>query len=898
MIERKPVIRVLLVEDDAVDRLACRRALAQHPDYEFVVVEAETGRQGIQLVLDRHPDLILLDFHLPDLDGLEFLAELAREDGEHPAPVLMLTGADNVGVAVEAMKRGARDYLVKDTGRQYLQLLPAVIERVLRQQQAVSEKARAEAHLRAAEAKFRTLVEQIPAIAYIAALDVPGNLLYISPQVRRLGFSPEEWLADPEGLLKQVHPDDRAQVTAAYAGSFESGEPLRCEYRVFTREGEMLWLLDEARVVRDALGEPLFLQGTLVDITQDRRVQEELEYHRRRLEDLVAQRTAQLDKRSALLEEANANLARELDERRQAEQALRASEERFRLLLGSVGEGIYGLDTDGRCTFVNDAALAMLGYAREELYGQPTHPLIHHSRADGTPYGEAECPIYDSFRIGAVVHAGIETLWRKDGSAFTAEYSAAPLREAGRIIGAVLVFRDVTESHAFAQRLAYQATHDALTGLINRGEFEHRLERVLGGQHVEGSEHALCYLDLDQFKVVNDSCGHAAGDELLRQLSARLQSHMRARDTLARMGGDEFGILLEHCPPDQALRIATEMRDTVHEFRFTWQGRSFSLGASIGVVPLTAATESTAAALSAADAACYLAKEQGRNRVHLYHPEDADLIEHRSQMRWVSRLTQALDEGRFRLYYQPILPLTGGQRERPHYEILLRLLDEDGRLVEPMAFVPAAERYNLMPAIDRWVLRTVIAGATAHCAAPAAERPIFAVNLSGRSLGDERLPDYVREQLTHHHVPGDMLCLEITETAAIANLNQASRQIAELKRLGCLVALDDFGSGMSSFSYLKTLPVDFLKIDGGFIRTLADDQVNRAMTEAINRVAHVMTIQTIAESAESDSVVAILRELGVDHAQGYALARPRPIEDLAGDTGTAGRPVSGLPRAG
>jgi EAL domain-containing protein (putative c-di-GMP-specific phosphodiesterase class I) len=268
-------------------------------------------------------------------------------------------------------------------------------------------------------------------------------------------------------------------------------------------------------------------------------------------------------------------------------------------------------------------------------------------------------------------------------------------------------------------------------------------------------------------------------------------------------------------------------------------------------------------------------------------------------MRWVSRLTQALDEGRFRLYYQPILPLTGGQRGRPHYEILLRLLDEDGQLVEPMAFVPAAERYNLMPTIDRWVLRAVIAGsAAAHRAAPPAERPIFAVNLSGRSLGDERLPDYVREQLTHHHAPGDMLCLEITETAAIANLNQASRQIAELKRLGCLVALDDFGSGMSSFTYLKTLPVDFLKIDGGFIRTLADDQVNRAMTEAINRVAHVMTIQTIAESAESDSVVAILRELGIDHAQGYALAMPRPIEELAADTGAADRLVSGSPRAG
>jgi diguanylate cyclase (GGDEF)-like protein/PAS domain S-box-containing protein len=1243
----KPSIRLLLVEDDAVDRLACRRALAAHPDYSFELIEAETGRQGIQQVLDREPDLVLLDYHLPDLNGLEFLAELRRETGEMPVPVMMLTGADNVAVAVEAMRHGARDYVVKDSERNHLQLLPAVIERVLREQRLHIEKS-------AAEAKYRTLVEQIPAISYIAALDVPGKLLYISPQVRSLGFSPEEWLSDPDGLLKQVVAEDRAAVRAAFARSYETGEPLRCEYRLLTRGGETRWCLDEATVVRDERGAPLFLQGVLVDITEDKRVQEELEYHRRRLETLVAQRTAQLDKRNALLEAANANLSHQIEERERAERSLRASEERyralveqasdgifvadldgryievndagchmlgysrdeilgktivdllppedvdrlwqskeqmlkggahvaewtlrrkdgtylpvevsakvlpdgrwqgivrditerrrieaaltqsrnllervfesihvliaymdrefnflrvnrayaaadgrdpdyfvgknhfalfpdaeneailrqvvetgepyvaharpfayaehpergvtywdwrvepvkglqgeiqgvvlslldvteptraaqalresearyrnlfenmadgyalqealldangkpydfrylevnpafehilglkreqvvgktvlevlpatephwlemfgrvavsgqharlehygqsfdryfevvascperglvavffrdvterrraeealrqsesrFRLLLESAGEGIYGLDTEGRCMFVNDAALAMLGYAREELIGRDTHSLIHHSHADGTRYAVDECRIYDAFRIGEASRGRIELLWRKDGTSFPAEYSAQPIREDGGVTGAVLLFRDVTEAQALAHRLSYQATHDSLTGLINRQEFERRLERALGEAKREGGEHALAYLDLDQFKVVNDSCGHAAGDQLLHQLSARLQERLRARDSFARLGGDEFGVLLEHCPIEQALRIANDLRAAVGDFRFVWEGRVFTIGASIGVVALTAATPGAAVALSAADSACYAAKEKGRNRVHVYQSDDFELAERRAQMRWVSRLTHALDEDRFELLYQPIAPLASAGGKRPHYEILLRLVDEDGRRVEPGAFIPAAERYNLMPAIDRWVLRRAIADFAARFREASGEtRPIYAVNLSAVSLSDPGLAAFIRDLLAEHAVPPAALCLEITETAAIANLTQAQHLIGDLKQLGCLFSLDDFGTGMHSFVHLKTLPVDYLKIDGNFIRNLAEDRIGHAMAEAINRVAHVMEIQTVAECAESPRVLALLREIGIDHVQGYAIMRPRPLAEL------------------
>jgi diguanylate cyclase (GGDEF)-like protein/PAS domain S-box-containing protein len=755
----KPQICVLIVEDDRVDRLACRRALAQDPDYEFVLSEAETGQEGLQLAHAQKPDCVLLDYHLPDMNGLEFLAELRNDLGEIPVPVMMLTGADNASVAVEAMKRGAQDYLVKDVNRQYLELLPAVIQRVLRERRMLTEKKQAKERLVQAEAKYRSLVEQIPAIAYIAALNLPGNLLYISPQIRQLGFSPEEWLADPEGLLKQIHPEDHMLVRAEIARGYESGESLRCEYRLLTRAGEVRWFLNKASLVRDESGEPLFLQGVLVDITEDKQVEEELRQHRRRLEELVAKRTTQLEKQAAVLKSANANLASELGARAQAEsalkkyadrladlynnapcgyhsldpdgvfvqindtelkwlgrareevvgkmrftdlltpasgktfqesyprfkelgwerdlefeialkdgtslsvllnataikdatghfvmsrttmfditdrkrteQALRASKELFRLLLESAGEGIYGLDTAGRCTFVNDAALKMMGYTRDEILGRQTHECIHHTRADGSPYPAEECPIYDAFRNGTPIHGHTEILWPKDGSSFPAEYSSHPIREGGRISGAVLVFRNITQERKLVQQLSYQASHDALTGLANRRDFEQRLERVLTNACADGSEHALCYLDLDRFKVINDTCGHAAGDQLLRQLSALLQEQMRSRDTLARLGGDEFGLLLEHCPLDRAWRIAEELLQAVQQFKFAWEGKVHGIGVSIGVVPITAASESLPAMLRAADAACYTAKGKGRNRAYVYQADDAELTQRSSEM--------------------------------------------------------------------------------------------------------------------------------------------------------------------------------------------------------------------------------------------------------------------------
>ena len=366
----KPQIHILIVEDDTVDRMACRRALAQDPDYEFVLSEAETGREGLQLAHAQKPDCILLDYHLPDMDGLEFLAELKNDLGEIPVPVMMLTGADKVSVAVEAIKRGAQDYLVKDVNRQYLELLPVVIQRVLRERRTLMEKKQVEENLFKAEEKYRFLVEQIPAIIYTTTQDASGKLLYISPQISQLGFSSEEWLADAEGLLKQVHPEDRTLVREEIARGYESGVPIHCEYRLFTRDGEVRWFLNEASLVRPGSDEPLYLQGVLVDITEDKKVEEELQQHRRRLDVLVASRTMQFEKQTAMLTSANSHLSDTLVECRQAGSALKKYADQFTDLYQNAPCAYYSLDSDSVFVHINDTALNLLGRSREEVVGK------------------------------------------------------------------------------------------------------------------------------------------------------------------------------------------------------------------------------------------------------------------------------------------------------------------------------------------------------------------------------------------------------------------------------------------------------------------------------------------------------------------------------------------------
>jgi len=435
---------------------------------------------------------------------------------------------------------------------------------------------------------------------------------------------------------------------------------------------------------------------------------------------------------------------------------------------------------------------------------------------------------------------------------------------------------EVSRSEA---QFRYQASHDALTGLINRHEFERRVKALISSTQMEKGENALCFMDLDQFKVVNDTCGHIAGDELLRQLGEVLQDAVRHSDTLARLGGDEFGILMEHCTLAQAQRAVTAIQQVIQDFQFSWEGQTFRIGVSIGLVAISESTPSLTELLKQADAACYMAKDLGRNRIHVYNPDDTMMVLRQGEMQWVSRINQALEENRFTLYAQSIVPLD--KSTDMHYEFLLRMIDENGEIVSPVTFLPAAERYDLMHKLDIWVV--------GHAFALLANHPdlveqvnFFSINLSGQSITNVKFLDSVISQIKELNIDPGKICFEVTETAAISNLRAATHFISSLRELGCRFALDDFGSGLSSFGYLKNLQVDFLKIDGIFVKDIADDPIDHAMVKSINDIGHVMGMKTIAEFVESDKIKSMLRRLGVDYAQGYEIGRPQPFEDILG----------------
>jgi diguanylate cyclase (GGDEF)-like protein len=441
-----------------------------------------------------------------------------------------------------------------------------------------------------------------------------------------------------------------------------------------------------------------------------------------------------------------------------------------------------------------------------------------------------------------------------------------------------MVLHDVRHTRVMARELSYQATHDELTGLYNRREFERQLRIAADSARLDERGHALCYLDMDQFKVINDTCGHVAGDELLRQFTALLQKQVRDTDVIARLGGDEFGILLNHCSVENASRLANALVGKVREFRFHWQDRRFDVGVSIGLVAITENNKDVSEILSAADVACYAAKDAGRNRIHVHSEDDNVLRQRHGEMQWVSRLGKALEENRFLLYCQPVVGVAGGQRTVEHYEILLRLQDEAGKIVPPGAFIPAAERYNLMPQIDRWVIRETLALLANQ--PPGAAPIVVAINVSGQSLGEKDFLAFVIEAIDNSGVPPQQVCFEITETAAIASFDGAIRFITILRGMGCVFALDDFGSGLSSFNYLKNLRVDYLKLDGYFVKEMLNNPIDHALVEATNQIGHAMGIKTIAEFVENQDILDALRKIGVDYAQGYGIARPCPVEDI------------------
>ena len=566
----------------------------------------------------------------------------------------------------------------------------------------------------------------------------------------------------------------------------------------------------------------------------------------------------------------------DIRKRRQAEALLFEEKERAQVTLASIADAVVTVDTAGRIEFMNPVAERLTGWPLAEAHQRPVAEVFAVvDEATGAPIAD---PVARALSEASAIEAeGNVVLLCRGAESIAIDYSVAPIRDrTARTVGAVLVVQDMSRERQYAARLSNLASHDPLTGLLNRREFEQRVRATVEHREAEEGQHAVLYLDLDQFKVVNDTSGHAAGDELLRQVGALLRPRLREGDVLARLGGDEFGVLLPHCPPSPALRIAEALRKAIVDFRFAWKNRSFTIGVSIGLVNLAEGPHTLASVLSAADAACYLAKDKGRNRVQVYRPEDDEVALRRGEMEWVNRLHRALAEDRLCLYAQPMHAMHSTGTEVLHQELLVRLIDENDELIQPITFIPAAERYHLMPSIDRWVIRTAFRLLADRRAAgdASALAGTYAINLSGASIGDDQFLDYVRESFARFRIPHRAICFEITETTAVTSLSKAAEFIGAMREPGCRFALDDFGVGVSSFTYLKQLPVDYIKIDGSFVRNMLHDPVDAAMVEAIHRIGRVMGKQTIAESVETAATLEALRSVGVDFAQGNAIAPP------------------------
>jgi len=574
---------------------------------------------------------------------------------------------------------------------------------------------------------------------------------------------------------------------------------------------------------------------------------------------------------------------RDLTQWRRAQETRSNNNAQARAALESIGDAVITTDASSRITFLNPFAESVTGWDAEEALGQPLDavlPLISEASRLPIPNTSARC-----LAEGRAVDLedGV-LLLRRDGTEVPIGDSAAPIRDRdGAIVGVVLVIQNESEKRRVGNRLSYEASHDGLTGLFNRRECERRLARVVKDLGSSATEQVLLCLDLDRFKVINDTCGHDAGDELLRSLGPLLSRHLRKRDTLARLGGDEFGVLLENCPLVEGERIAESLRAEIEQYRLEWAGQVFSVSASIGLIPVLPEGGGIATVLQAADAACYVAKEAGGNRVHCERLGQDSAGVSTAMARRVTRLARAVDEGHFQLYAQTIIPLQLDSPARPRFEIFLRLPDGQGQIQPAADFLPQAERHNLMPAIDRWVIRETIALLGQwHRGHPAAEMPVYSINLSGSALADAGLVPFVEQQLVAHGLPAGILCFEITETAALANLAGAVRLVSAIRAAGCEVALDDVGNGVTSLTYLKTLPVDFLKIGGQFVRSVVEDPMYGSIVSAVHMIGRSMGISTIAMQVGSESVLEKLRALGIGWAQGRAVTPPVPLTDTDG----------------
>ena len=714
---------------------------------------------------------------------------------------------------------------------------------MIAQMQDISDRKAAEEALEESESRWNFALES--AGQGVWDHDYGRRTTFYSPMwARMLGYEPEEISTDSDAWLALVHPHDLPRLLHQEQVHLTGeSEQFESEFRMRHKDGHWLWILDRGKVIaRDVDGRPLRMVGTHTDITEHRKLTE----------------------------------------------ALQEEKERLRITLHSIGDGVICTDATGRVSFMNPIAEQLTGWTAAAALWRPVEVVFRlvDERDDQPIEGTvAQCLA----RLDRVSRDEGVLLVGRSGARVDVKASASPVRTtSGEVLGAVLVFQDVTRARTLQKELAQMARQDALTGLPNRSSFEMVLTEICAAAGESEAGHALCFLDLDRFKIVNDTAGHAAGDALLREVGRVIREQMRRQDRIARLGGDEFGILLADCGEEDALRIAERLLERLGRVRFAWQDRVYEVGASIGIARIDAETPLAADVMSRADVACYAAKAAGRNRVSVYHPSEGDARRHHHELHTAAGIRAALDDDRFVVHAQEILDLRPAGHLQRHCELLVRMRDEDGTLLSPGAFIPAAERYGLMASIDRWVIRRVLH--TYGRAILAVPRLTVSINLSANSLEDPDLVEFLAAELERSVLPPHRLRFEITETSLINNLTNAAKLVAALRAAGYAIMLDDFGAGVSSFAYLEHFPTDYLKIDGGFVRKMKDNPVDRAIVESINDIGHKLGAVTIAEFVEDEETLEILREIGLDMAQGYHIARPIPLETLLlemADGGTA-----------
>ena len=683
--------------------------------------------------------------------------------------------------------------------------------------------------LKSSESRYRGLFENVVDGVYISSRD--GEIIAVNPAlVGMLGYdSAEDLRAAGSTSSLYVNGNDRDRVFAALE---EHGFVRNFEARLRRKDGREIVILENSRAVCDEHGKVVAHEGTITDIT-DRKI---------------------------------------------AETRIFQEKERAQVTLQSIGDGVITTNANGMIDYINPVAQQVTGWETRLACGKPIDQImtIVNEQTRATIANPALRCLKEDRVISLAENSLLVT---PEGNELPIQISAAPIRDRlGNIIGSVIVFHDVSRESRLFRQLAYQASHDALTDLINRREFENRLVAAIDACYANPEDtHAMLYVDLDQFKVINDTFGHIAGDELLRQLARLIQSKVRSTDVVARLSGDEYGILLSSCNETRAFEVAESIRSAIEDFRFVWKDVAASIRCSIGIVMVDSECDGVAGVMSSADVACYSAKDMGRNQAHIY--QDTDVSARHEEMKWASRITSAVEDNRLQLYYQPIVGIGDNAGDgHMHYELLLRMRGEDGKLVQPDLFIPAAERYNLMSMLDRWVIREALEKLADRTGDNGQARYTLAINLSGNSLSEDRFLEFLQYELKKLQLPRGALCFEITETAAISNLSRVVHFMSSLKELGCLFSLDDFGSGLSSFTYLKNLPVDFLKIDGHFVSNVAVDSVDQSMVKAIAEVGQAMGIKSIAERVESAEVMTKLAALGVQYAQGFYIAHPTSVE--------------------